>query len=306
VEPHWIVEIIRSHWNEIAGFFNSVFFTAIAGSFAGAGAGAWIAQRIAERKKERDELILEMRNTNAASTVSFAICNSLIGFKKQFVKSLYDSFNNEKTAFQIQLQRRRNGEINKDVIYPFSCNLQTFFLPRLPLEILQKISFERLSLGTRPLHLVMTLGQTAEGLNSSIEIRNQLIDSFKLSNASSKSDFPAIYFGFTNGDKTDARYSSTIDAIYRQTDDGIFFSQLLCKDLNEHGEQIAAAFKKKYGSGAPNINKLDLTKALLDGLLPTDENYADWIAMFERKPKPISWVSRAQSILKLPVFRFKI
>lgn len=74
-----------------------------------------------------------------------------------------------------------------------------------------------------------------------------------------------------------------IDAIYNQTDDGIFFSQLLCKDLVEHGNQITVQLKKKFKKGAPRISEPDFDKAEKSDLMPNTDNYADWLTMFVKR-----------------------
>jgi len=83
---------LTAHWLEIKEFFNSVFFTAIAGSLAGAFAGAYGAQRIAERAKYRDQLLKEMRDTNAAIMVAFGVFNTLFSIKKLQAKGVSFAF----------------------------------------------------------------------------------------------------------------------------------------------------------------------------------------------------------------------
>jgi|SRR5579862_2136861 len=65
-----ILTYLQAHWPDAKDFFNSVFFTAIAGSFAGALAGAVTAQRIANKTRNKDELLKEIRAANAATMVA--------------------------------------------------------------------------------------------------------------------------------------------------------------------------------------------------------------------------------------------
>lgn len=271
------IQCLTAYWPEIKDFFNSVFFTAIAGSLAGAFAGAYGAQRIAERAKYRDEFLKEIRNSNAATMVSFGICNSLLSIKKQHVKSLKENFESQKAALLDFEKKRNERQISKDEIFNFLADFQTLSLPQLPVDILQKQVFEKLSLVGRPLSLATTLRQTVDSLSASLDKRNQLIESYKMSNAAISAP---LYFGLPQRGRINQDYPSLIDAIYRQTDDGIFFSQLLCKDLAEHGEQIAAQFKKQFGKDAPTISKCDFGKAEKDNLMPNDDNYPDWFTMF--------------------------
>lgn len=178
--PTWLT----AQWLDIKDFFNSVFFTAISGSLAGAFAGAYGAQRIAERAKYREQMLKEIRDTNAAITVSFGVCNSLLSIKKQHVKSLKVEFETQRVNLLVFQQKRELGQISKDEIFHFKVDLQTLSLPPLPVDILQNQVFEKLSLVGRPLSLTTTLSQTMHSLSASLEKRNQLIESYKAANES--------------------------------------------------------------------------------------------------------------------------
>ena len=67
----------------LAAISNSAFTTSLVGALAGAYAGAYAAQKIAERSKERAEFQAQIRNTNAAITLSFMVCNAAISLKRQ-------------------------------------------------------------------------------------------------------------------------------------------------------------------------------------------------------------------------------
>jgi hypothetical protein len=75
-------------------------------------------------------------------------------------------------------------------------------------------------------------------------------------------------------------YASAIDATYGYTDDAIFFSQLLCQDLNEHGSTLLAGFKKRFRGNAVKVNKPNFAKAQKAGLMPSDDVYADCTSAF--------------------------
>lgn len=84
-----LFSLLKAHWPDAKDFFNSAFFTAIftaiAGSFAGAFAGAVAAQRIADKTRNKDELLKEIRATNAATMIAFGVCNSILLAKKQHI-----------------------------------------------------------------------------------------------------------------------------------------------------------------------------------------------------------------------------
>lgn len=289
------IYLLDIQWQDVKHFFNSVFFTAIAGSLAGAFAGAYGAQRIAERAKHRDELLREIRNTNTATVVAFGLCNSFIQMKKQHVKPLKETFDSQKAAFLDHLNKMRAGQINKDTAFAFLADFETLPPPQLPVDILQKQVFEKLSLVGRPLNLIITLGQVTHGLIASLEQRNQLIESHKLADTPISAP---LYFGLLQGNCINQEYSSLIDAIYNQTDHGIFFSHLLGKDLIEHGEQAAAQFKNTYGKGAPSISKSDFSEAEKAGLMPNADNYPDWFAKFAKSTGSPTFLEKIRLLLK--------
>jgi hypothetical protein len=108
----------------------------------------------------------------------------------------------------------------------------------------------------------------------------------------------SIYFGLPQGKSRviNLEYPALIDAIYRQTDDGIFFSKLLCSDLFEHNRRLAERFKRRFGKGAPAIiDKPDFTKAEAADLMPNDADYADWFTLFVKGAKSAD--PRRKSIL---------
>ena len=269
---------ITTFWLEIKEFFNSVFFTAIAGSLAGAFAGAYGAQRIAEKAKFREQLLKEIRGTNTAIMLAFGICNSLLSIKKQHVKTLKEDLDSQKTALLDHKQKRELGLISRDQEFHYKADLQTLSLPPLPVDILQTQIFEKLSLEGRPISLTTTLSQTIHSLSSALAMRNQQIEIYK----ENKGVTPEEYFGLPLDGQVNEIYPSLINAIYQQTEDGIFFSHLLCQDMIEHGNKIVELFNKNFKKGAPTISKTDFSKAEKLGFMPNADNYADWLTAFAR------------------------
>ena len=260
----------------------SNFFTACAGAYA----GAYGAQVIAERSKSKDELMKEIRNTNAALAVSFTIYNTLLSMKIQHVKALKETHDAQKAAILEHAKLRKLEKIPANIGLEYKTDFQTLSLPHLPVEILQKQLFEKLSLKGRALNLTTTLAQTISSLDLSLEKRNRLIEMYKSSDLSQDA-LRTLYFGFPYGEgHVNQDYPAAVNAIYSQTDDGIFFSQLLCKDLVKHGEQLIKQFNRKFRKGAPDVDKPDFSKAIGSKLMPPDEAYSDWLTMFVEKPKP--------------------
>jgi hypothetical protein len=242
-------------WQSIEAFFNSAFFaalfTAIAGSMAGAFWGAYGGQRIVERGKQREELLTEIRNTNATVMVAVGICNSFLGIKRQNVKPLKDLYDAQNAAYHAHAKKRELGQISLHTPFEFVANLQSLSLPPFPLEILRQQIFEKLSLSGRPLLLVNALSETIHGLNTSINARNVLIDDYKKSSSLSAE----LYFGLPLGGSRviNQEYPASIEQIYCHTDNGIFsaiYYRRICLtmeknlpiDLNSYLEKMRPHF----------------------------------------------------------------
>jgi len=272
-------------WGTIKSFSNSAFVTSLLGALAGAFAGATAAQRIAERSKHREELLREMRNTNAAIALAFGVCNTFLAFKKQHVKSLKESYDAQKAALLEFDLMRNEGEIQRDVAFEFQADLQTLQPQALPMDTLRMVAFERLSIVGRPLNLVVTLTQTVQSLEESLAKRNTLIEGYKTEFAKDPQRIVPLYFGLPYGEgHINLDYPGTIDAIYSQTDDGIFFGNLLCKDLHDHGARLSDEFKKKFKDNPPRISEVNFATASTAGLMPDEKNYADWVKAFVTEP----------------------
>lgn len=213
--------------------------------------------------------------------LAFDICNSLLSIKNQHIKSLKEDFDVQKTALLDHKHKRELGLVGKDQEFHYKADFQTLSLPPLPDDILQTQVFEKLLLTGRPISLTTTLMQTVHNLSSSLVMRNQQIEIYKANNGASVAE----YFGLPSPGQVNEIYPSLINAIYEQTDDGIFFSKLLCQDLIEHGNKIVDTFSKNFKKGVPTISKTDFSKAEKLGLMPDSGKYVDWFAMFaESKP----------------------
>jgi hypothetical protein len=274
-------------WSPTKDFFSSNFFITIASSCAGAFFGAYGAQRMVARGKERDELLTEIRNTSAATVVAFAICNTFLTLKQQYIKPLKDTFDAQNVAFHEYTETYRRGDLPCGTPFHFTADLGMLFLSPFPIDTLRQLVFEKISLDERrPLMLVTALVDAIHGLNSSTDNRNTLIEFYKFSNISSD-DLVPLYFGFPHISRVTSReYPDLIAAISRHTDDGIFLSKLLCTDLFEHNRQLVERFKRRFGKSAPGfIDKPDFTKAENSNLMPNDADYADWFNLFVKSKR---------------------
>jgi len=269
----------------ILSFFGSDFAIAFISACAGAIAGALGAQRIADRSKRRDELLKELRSTNAAMTVAFSIANTALTLKKQHVQPMYDMFVNDKARFTaLTVQQVPGGSIAGGAPQ-FLLDLRRLAFPEFPMESLRSLVFEKISAQGRALALVSSLGQATSGLRDSLARREKLIQEF----ADARETTAALtyrYFGIrTASGHTYQEFADLVDAILSYTDDIAYFGAMLCSDLEVHGERVRAALVKAGRKDAPKVSNVDFEKARSLGLMPPESQYADWSAAFhERVP----------------------
>lgn len=267
----------------IGKFLNSNFIISLVGALAGAGAGALAAQHIVERSKHRAELLHEMRNTNAAIALAFSVTNTFLALKRQHIKTLKENFDAQRAELENFKQKSQTGMNAQSQAFYFQADLQTLNPQVMPVDTLRTIVFERLSVTGRALNLVTTIMQTVQNLEESLVKRNNLIQEYRKLQMTPEKLAP-LYFGFEyEHGHLDLSYPMLIDAIYSQTDDGIFFSQLLCKDLYEHGKMLSLEFKKKYKDEPPVINEVSFDTEKARALIPPDSSYADWLSAFVKK-----------------------
>lgn len=266
----------------IATVLNSNFSTALLGSLAGAFAGAIAAQRIVENTRTRDELVKELRNTNAASMASFVTCNAVLALKKQHIHSLTEQFKSDRAAVQALHAQYQTGKEQGTKPFHFTSNFNSFSAPFVPVEPLKDLLFNKLSLTGRPLALGIAIEDAAGNLAQSLAARQALIDQFKKKVIPTEL-LPQYYFGLPLKDgSVHLEYPDSIDAISSYVDDLIFFSYLLCCDLNLHANDLYASIPKRQRKMAPKPVGIDFSDALNSRRIPSTEQYIDWLKGFQK------------------------
>jgi hypothetical protein len=266
------IEFIESNWVHIQEFFNSVFFTSIAGAAAGATAGAIAAQRIADRSRSKTELLKEIRATNMAITNAVTAANTGLSGKKQLIKPMAETYKKQVNEYQ---QALRGGI----AMYEFQADFMTIPELKIPIAALQIQTSEKISLNARGIALVNVLEQATDGLNRSITKRNDLIQEY-MRIGLTQAQLISVYFGAPLEEgKLNQEYPNAVEAISRQCDDVIFFSVQLCNELIQHGINAA----KQFGKRAPDVVKVDFTTVKEAGLMPNDCDYSVWFTGFVAK-----------------------
>lgn len=271
-----LCSLLSSAWEIV----NSGFVIAFIGGLTGAFGGALGAQHIVERSKKREELLRELRNTNAAIMVSFTISNAVLALKKQHVQPMYESFMAEKENLRKFQEDPSIQQLHGKRQYHLTADFRSFPAPITPIETLQELLFHKISAYGRPLALAAVLEQSLIGLKDSITKRDSLAQKF--GNGEIPSELIAQYYlglPLPNND-INQEYPDLVEAIHSYSDDIIFFSTLLCADLVEHGERIHEVFTKKFGNNAPNVSTADFASPRKNGLIPSESQYIDWLNGF--------------------------
>jgi hypothetical protein len=272
---------------EVYCVLNSQFTSSVFGALLGAFAGAYAAHRIASYAKRKEDLEAQVRAVNVAISTAFLICNSALGLKKQHINDLYNKYVQDRERYEGTLANPPKGGV-------IQFDLKTLHMPYMPVEILEKNAYEKLSIKGRPLALISTIANSIETLRSCLDYRNNLIDRFKRL-------FPTIpdesrfdyYFGFPlPNDSVNQEYSDSMKGIYQYTDDVIFFSSLLCDDLKLHGEAIRKTYKKVYGKNTDQIAGFDFKTPEALAIWPNEADYRDWMDMFVERKAEVSWYKR--------------
>ena len=253
--------------------------------------GAWTAQRIAERNRFRDEIIKEIRSTNAAISLAMSVCNTAMSMKRQQVTEVKRDFDQAKASFAEHMHKRKIGQIQGNTTYRFLLPLKTLPPPKFAIDSMRSVVLDRISVLGRPLHLAVELAELAARLVGAMEARNEDIEAIKKNGGIDSEEAARRLFGLPFGDgQHDLTFEQTLTAIVIITDNMIFFAYLLCKDLQRHGHWLTEKYRKRVGGSLPHIVDIDFSERIADGTIPPAEEYADWTTKFvERKPAPTRW-----------------
>jgi hypothetical protein len=105
-----------------------------------------------------------------------SICNSSIGFKRQFVAPMHEAYERVRKEYDQTVAARREGQKAR---FALRADLQTLMLPKMPLEVLERYVFEKVSIRGRALAAAVQLVGSIDGLANTIANRNELIVEFR-------------------------------------------------------------------------------------------------------------------------------
>ena len=276
--------------SDLALFVNSSFITSLVGAFAGAFAGAYAAQRVAERARIREELTREIRHVNAALGLAVGIANSALATKRQHVLPLKLDYDAQVKRYSDWKAAQASTASTQPAIYDIGLmDFKTFPMISAPISALQDFVYTRINVIGRPINLVVTLSESLQNLATAISHRNELINSFKNESLPYGASRETMYLGLPYGQgKTNQEYPDTVAAISSYTDCVIFFSILLTTDLRNYGLKVTKQFSISLGSSAPRVALADFAASRELGLIPSDDEFCDWLKSFKVEDGPLS------------------
>lgn len=273
-------------WENAKAFLNSTFVASGLGALAGAAGGAWAAQKIAERVKLRQQLLQEVRNSNAAIELAQAVCSTYLNLKEQHVRRLKHAYDEQKASVQAHYQGVQEGTIAAGTQLDVGgLDLNTLANPPVRIDRLEDVVLGKLSVTGRPRIVIAMLAQSITQLAECVSHRNSLIAAYKALPGPLNNDKIAFLFGLPRVGVIDTTFGDAVDALYEQTDDCIFFSKLLTTDMIRHGERTRRDFKRRGVRGdVPGVTKISWEEPERKGLFPSEEEYATWLTGFRSRP----------------------
>ncbi|RWA97849.1 hypothetical protein [Mesorhizobium sp.] len=252
---------------------------ALVGAMAAAYFGAWGAQRMISRDQQRQAVVAELNAISAALSLCFNISNVFISLKGQFVRPMHGRFLDGEAAlrqFQAQTARSRSP-------FKWQADFRTVPLVFAPTEFLQTTVLEKIGMRGLGVDALIRLKASEIGLAQTI---NQRTEAIALVGAETSETLKVRrYFGVSlpNGD-VDERFADALRGIVQQTDDCIYFSYYLARELTKYGDALRLKYKDRWGWRLPKLQQLDWKDAHEKKLIPPDEEYKAWSRAFVKIP----------------------
>ncbi len=264
----------------------SFFGLNILGTLVTAAFGALVGAWVASRRETKRSAVSELNTINAARALCFSICNKFINMKEQHILNLHRDYHMDRELVIATRDAAESGARVDPIEVPF--NLQTLTPIWLPIQTLERLVFEKISIRGRALVAAVEVISCIDGLEKSIIYRNELIADFQKQPMTQR-QMMERYFGLQvrQIDMVDERFASNVDALYNQIDDCIFFSRILADDLFEYGVHIRKRFAWRYRLPVPKLTRDDWTPAEMKGLMPNRNRYANWLQAFRTSPSSV-------------------
>ncbi len=277
----------RAAWGRFMSNFlsqaQSFFGLNILGTLITAAFGAIVGAWVASRRETKRSVIAELNTINAARALCFSICSKFINMKDKHILPLHRDYHMDREVVIGTLDAAKSGATVDPIEVPY--NLQTLTPIWLPIQTLERLVFEKISIRGRGLVAAVEIISCIDALEKSINYRNELIAEFKKEPMSQRQKMER-YFGLRvpGIEMVDERFASSVAALYNQIDDCIFFSRILADDLFEYGTSLRKRFAWRYRLPIPKLTRDDWTPAETKGLMPNQDRYANWLQAFRTSP----------------------
>ncbi|WP_157505490.1 hypothetical protein [Geminicoccus roseus] len=273
--------------NQLWHFLNSEFFSGLLVGTLSAVGGAYGGHLIAKRQKIRDELQQEINNINAAIALIFDAINTLLVFKQEAVRPMLEDFS-------LKLKRYEEfAENTDDIPEGILVNFHIEFLldavdpPVVPLARIESLIFEKIPSHGRLLGATASMIRCMSALNGAVNRRNAFITDMMAKEYQGVEGY-SKYFGLvTDRGRVDETHPSLLEIIESSMNSTIGFGRIIQKELVKLGKRRA----RKLGDSAPRINEPNFGKAERSGLLPNEEVFQNWSALYREptddEPTPV-------------------
>jgi len=134
--------------------------------------GTLVAAWLTSRSQEKRRVIEELKAIHAAYALCFTIANKALAMKRQHIRPMKQHYDDVVSIFDTHAENPV-GPLVLDL------DLRTLSQPRFASETLERIVFEKCSLGHRGLAAVVWVKDATDDLRMSIDYRNDLIADFK-------------------------------------------------------------------------------------------------------------------------------
>ncbi|MER9014518.1 hypothetical protein [Mesorhizobium sp. M0898] len=248
-------------------------------------AGAWGAQVSILRREQKREKLASVRAFNEALALSFAIGNNFMSLKSQHLMGMLERFRETEKNVQAHLQRILASKPS-DKFEPIACAMELHTLPisKVPIERLETVVFEKITVDTKTLNLVIEIHKAIDALNTSIRTRNELIQKWLGEGPTVNDSVRTIrYLGIHTDKGADETYKQTLFAIEKYCDDCIYFTTRLDVELNKRGNKMRR-YRFPFFNPLPQIAEADFSSERAQRLMPDAKEYEDWESGFVKPP----------------------
>jgi hypothetical protein len=255
------LEFAQGAWAQIPDVVRSLLSAGVGVLF-----GAWIASR-AQNKRI---VVSELHALRAAHALCFATINKALSVKKQHLRPMKLAMD---TALAVMANPRGPIAIELD--------LRDLSQIRFPTDALEKLILEKCFLGSEAIATLVATIDAADDLNTSIKYRNEQVIDFRKNQPADERRRIELYLGLPSQDgHRDERIKNNVFALLAQSDDCIFFGRRLGDHILRAENQLRKRNRWKYWLPGRKLKPAIWTKAEIDGLLPADGDYANWVSGF--------------------------